>query len=502
MSEPSQGSSQRSGPGGGSWAAAWRRGFARPVVYLGNNRLSQLGIVLTSGSAITLVTFYTTEFFGVRIGPYAGIIAFLILPGIFALGLTLIPLGIYLRWRHEHGTGTLPEEYPRIDFADLRLRETFWFIVVMSGLNLAIFLTASYRGLHYMDSVAFCGQTCHVVMEPEYVAHQRSPHSRVRCVECHIGPGAPWFVRSKLSGSWQVVAVLLDLYPRPIPTPVENLRPSIDTCEQCHWPSKFHGDRIIVRPHFAEDEDNSLSQTVLSMHTGGVNPATGAIEGIHGAHLDTVGRMTYIAADRQRQEIPYVRYEAPEGEVREYFADGAAPLEELEASGELRRMDCMDCHNRPTHIYEMPGRAMDEAMSAGTIDRTLPFIKQQGMEVLQLSYVSQDEAASQIPTRLRAYYRQNYPELFNSPMRHAIEDAAIELVEIYRGNVFPRMNLFWGTYPVNLGHDPFPGCFRCHDGMHWTLDGENSIDSDCTTCHTLLAYEEANPEILATLRGE
>lgn len=480
----------------------WRRGFLRPVVFLGNNLISQLGIVLTTGSAITLLTFYTTEFFGVRIGPYVGIIAFLILPAVFVMGLLLIPMGIFVRRRELVSVGTLPKEYPQIDFREPRLRETFWFIVAMTGLNLALFLTATYKGVHYMDSVSFCGQTCHTVMQPEFTAYQRSPHSRVACVECHIGPGAPWFVRSKLSGSWQLVSVALNLYPRPIPTPVENLRPSIDTCEQCHWPAKFHGDKIVVRPHFAEDEENSFTQTVLSLHTGGVNPGTRAIEGIHGAHLDTVGRMIYIAGDRQRQEIVYVRYEAPDGEVREYFADGAPPLEELEAGGERRRMDCMDCHNRPTHAYEMPGQALDQALAAGTIERTLPFVKRQGMELLQRSFVSQAEAASQIPTRLREFYRRQYPEIFNSARRPEIEKAAEAMVAIYQRNVFPAMNVFWGTYPNNLGHDPFPGCFRCHDGMHTTADGERTIKSGCATCHALLAYEEADPEILATLRGE
>src|SRR3972149_2924248 len=199
----------------------WARRAARPVFYLGNNRVSQLGVVLTTASAITLLTFYTTEFFGVH------------------PGLLIPPAGIARKLRRERRAGQLPPTYPQINLADVRLRETIYFVIVMSGPNLALFLTATYRGVHYMDSTQFCGLTCHSVMLPEYTAYQNSPHARVACIACHIGPGAPWFVRSKLSGAYQVPSVNFTLYPRPIPTPIENLRPSRETCEQCHWPLKF-----------------------------------------------------------------------------------------------------------------------------------------------------------------------------------------------------------------------------------------------------------------------
>ena len=91
------------------------------------------------------------------------------------------------------------------------------FVAIMTAINVPIFAIATYSGTVFMESTQFCGQTCHSVMDPEYTAYQRSPHARVACVECHIGPGAPWFVRSKLSGSYQVLAVTFNLYPRPIP---------------------------------------------------------------------------------------------------------------------------------------------------------------------------------------------------------------------------------------------------------------------------------------------
>lgn len=483
----------------GALAGNLGRRLARPIFYLGTNRLSQAGVMLTTASAITILTFYTTEFFGVRVSPYVGIIIFLILPALFVLGLLLIPAGIWLQFRKEKRAGVLPSEYPQIDLGNTKLRETFYFVVVMTGINLALFLTVTYRGVHYMDSVEFCGKTCHTVMQPEYTAYSLSPHARVACVECHIGPGAPWFVRSKLSGSWQVVSVTFDLFPRPIPTPIENLRPSRETCEQCHWPLKFHGNKLVVKTQFEEDEENTMTKTVLLMRTGGTDPLTQQPKGNHGVHLEPGASIEYVAADHQRQEITYVRYRRPDGEVREYVSDVAEmPLEELRAQPR-RLMDCMDCHNRPTHTFEVPGPAVNRAMQAERIDPALPYIKAKSMELLQLSYASQDEAASQIRTRLREFYRSDYPELFHSERRPAIEKAGEALVEIYQRNVFPAMKIFWETYPNNLGHDPFPGCFRCHAGLHSTPDGERSIPGDCDTCHNLLAFGEPEPEILSSI---
>jgi hypothetical protein len=476
-----------------------RRGF-RPVFYLGNNRVSQAGVVLTTTSAITLVTFYTTEFFGVRISPYTGIIAYLILPGVFVLGLLLIPFGIALRFRRERRAGRLPQEYPQIDLGDPRLRETIYFVMVMTGVNLALFLTATYRGIHYMDSVQFCGQTCHTVMQPEYTAYSHSPHARVACVECHIGPGAPWFVRSKLSGAYQVLSVNFNLFSRPIPTPIENLRPSRETCEQCHWPLKFVGDKLVMRPNFAEDETNARTETVLLMHTGGLDPLTRRPAGNHGTHLEPGATILYFAADRQRQEIPYVRYVHPSGDVVEFVGTTEMKLEQLRA-GPLRVMDCMDCHNRPTHTFERPGPAVDRALAAGLIDPALPFVKREALAALQADYPSQAAAEVGIRERLRRFYASQSASVPTVPS-DAVERAAGALVEIYQRNVFPQMKIAWETYPNNLGHDPFPGCFRCHDGQHTTPDGSRTIPNDCATCHTVLAYQEPNPSILKVLSGQ
>src|SRR5262249_42020441 len=161
----------------------------------------------------------------------------------------------------------------------------------------------TYGAVSYMEEVSFCGQTCHV-MEPEFTAYQASPHSRVACVNCHVGSGASWFVRSKVSGTRQVIALISNTYPRPIPTPVHNLRPARETCETCHWPQKYAEDLIRVFPKFAEDEANTMTRTVMMVKVGEVNRGVG----IHSAHLAQGVRIRYAHSDEVRQTIPWVEY--------------------------------------------------------------------------------------------------------------------------------------------------------------------------------------------------
>ena len=181
----------------------------------------------------------------------------------------------------------------------------------------------SYRAYQFTDSVRFCGQLCHTVMKPEYTAYLQSPHARVACVDCHVGPGASWYVRSKLSGTYQVYAAVFHKYPRPIPTPVANLRPAQQTCEQCHWPRKFYGAQLKVFYHYADDEKNSPRQIRMLINTGGAEPTAGLPSGIHW-HMNIANKITYIASDAQRQVIPWVQAEDMQGKVTVYKAKGSA----------------------------------------------------------------------------------------------------------------------------------------------------------------------------------
>jgi hypothetical protein len=315
----------------------------------------------------------------------------------------------------------------------------------------------------------------------------------VACVECHIGPGAPWFVRAKLSGIRQVFAVTFNTYDRPIPAPVENLRPSRDICEECHWPEKFTGDRVKVIRKFAEDEANTPAYTVLMMHIGGGSSES---HGIHSWHIDPRRETSYISLDPQRQEIALVRVKEPDGTVTEYYADGVPLPAEQIATAEIRQMDCMDCHNRPTHSFELPAAAVDKAISHGEIDASLPFVKKVSVEALRESKGELGDL-EQLERRLTSFYQQHFGDTYRDRADEVA--AAVRSVQaIYRRNVFPEMGVTWGTYPSNISHIDSPGCFRCHDDSHKSKDGK-VISQDCTLCHGVLAMEEENPSVLAEL---
>jgi hypothetical protein len=466
-----------------------------PVVYLSSNLLSLLGVVLVTTAAVLWVFLLPTLVRNETKNPYLGIPAFLVLPGVFIGGLILIPAGILLRRARLRRQGQAEATLPKLQWGSPELHRVLGFVLVTSFANVVIAAQWGYSAVNYMDSVSFCGQTCHKVMQPEYTAYLGSPHARVDCVGCHIGPGASWFVRSKLSGVGQVVAVALNNYPTPIPSPVENLRPARETCEHCHWPERFSGDLFSVRTSYGMDEHNEPATTVLLLKVGG-RTWRGSV-GIHGVHLNPNSSIVYTTTDRRRQTIPQVIYTAPGGKVTEYNSTETKVSKEELARGEHRTMDCMDCHNRPTHIFQLPERAVDQAMSQGQVSPRLPFIKKQAVAVLRQEYPDRDTAVRQIASGLEGFYRSNYPNQYASSASD-LKNATDAVQAIYLRNVFPEMKITWGTYPNNLGHMDFQGCFRCHDGSHVSSDGR-AIPNDCNTCHDLPAMEEKNPKILSDL---
>jgi len=463
---------------GGRWLS--------PLIHLSNNWISLAGVVLTTSATVFWLFLLPTTLRGDTDNPYIGILAFLALPAPFFLGLLMIPLGMWIKRRQTGAAGIYPPDFPVLAWSNPELRKLAYFIGVTTVINVVVASQLSYGAVSYMDSVTFCGKTCHNVMQPEYTAYQNSPHSRVECVKCHIGPGAGWFVRSKLSGVGQVVAVTFNTYPRPIPTPVRNLRPARETCEACHWPQKYGEDRVRIISKFADDEHNTLTKTVLLMKVGGGN---GGI-GIHGTHLGPGVHIRY-ASDESRQNIPWVEYDGPGGKKVYAVADA-------KTAGLLtREMDCMDCHNRPTHTYELPDRGLDRAMNAGELSASLPFAKKEALELIKMNYTSREEAMQRIPAAFAKYYQDRYPDVW-AARRGEITAGGKAALEVWDRNVFPAMKVTWGAYPNNLGHMDFPGCFRCHDGSHSTKGGE-SITQDCNACHNLLAVDEASPKILGDL---
>jgi hypothetical protein len=446
---------------------------------LARNGISLTGIVAVTLTAVLFLVVFLADIFGLHTNPYIGIVFFLIVPGIFILGLLLIPLGMWREHRRIAAGRPASPGWPRLDLNDPVQRRTVFIVMVLTLANVVIVSLAAYKGIEFMDTPEFCGQVCHTVMEPEFAAYQDSPHSRVACVKCHIGPGAPWFVKAKVDGTRQVIAVMRSSYSRPIPSPVHTLRPAKDVCLQCHWPDKFHGDKIIVKREYADDEAVTESATTLRVHVGGGSERMNVASGIH---WHTANEIDYIATDDRRQAIGYVRVKDRTGAVREYYADGVTP-EQLK-DHEVRRMDCIDCHNRPAHNFlPTPERAIDLFISVGVIPRSLPFVRREALAALKGEYPDRATAEREIATKMMNFYR-SLPGDLTKTRNEEVERAVSGTQLAYSRNVFPKMNVTWGTHPNNIGHMDSPGCFRCHDDSHKTKDGR-TIKQDCEQCHEI-----------------
>jgi hypothetical protein len=460
------------------------------------NYVSLIGLALAAVALANITFLFLIDFMSKQPNAYIGILAYMVMPAFLIVGLVMIGAGIWLeRQRYRRGVSGLPR-FPVLDLNNPSQRSAIAFFVSAIVLFVMLSAVGSYRAYEYTDSVQFCGQLCHTVMHPEFTTHQASPHARVTCVDCHVGAGASWYVRSKLSGVRQVFKTVLNTYPRPIQTPVANLRPAQETCEQCHWPRKFWGAQLKVINAFASDEQNTPRQLQMLIKTGGGNPELGQASGIHW-HMNIANIITY-ASDFKRQNIPYVRAQDMTGAVREYFAKDANPADIAKMS--RRRMDCVDCHNRPTHIYAPPDRSVDNAMAAHRIDAGLPYIKQQAVQVLTAGYKTTPEAEQAIAKNIPAFYYEKYPQVA-AARQVQIQAAVAEVQRIFRSTIFPEMKVDWRTDPDNLGHYYFPGCFRCHDGNHVSRDGK-VITKDCNVCHTVLSESEGTaPAIPSTKVG-
>lgn len=448
------------------------------------NYVSIAGAAVVFTSLACIVLLFLIELTGSTSKPYLGILTYMIFPGVLTFGLFIVVVGLLLeRRRRRKLTPSEIAAYPVLDLNNPKRRRAFFAFLTVCFLFLFVSAFGSYRAYEFTETVAFCGQTCHSVMNPEFTAYQASPHARVRCVECHVGPGAGWYVRSKISGAYQLYSVAFKKYPKPIGTPVHNLRPAQETCEHCHWPEKFFGPQMKVFNRYAYDEQNTRSQTRMLINVGGGSPVTGQVAGIHW-HMNISNQVTYISADEQRQVIPWVRIKDNKGNVTEYTLDGATYTPEQIASSPKRDMDCVDCHNRPSHVYLPPDQAVNNSLVAGRMDASLPYLKRQAVEVLSRSYSTTDEALKSISSGLNEFYQKNYPDVY-SQKGDAVRGAIIEIQRIFQTYIFPEMKVDWSTHPNNIGHYYFQGCFRCHDGKHISNTGA-IIKKDCNICHTVL----------------
>jgi hypothetical protein len=460
----------------------------RPSLF--RNYISFVGAAIVIASLASVLLLFFIEITSTFENPYVGILTYIIFPSILMFGLFVVAVGMIVeRRRRRRSAPDSITAYPKLDLNDPRARRAFLAFLVVTFFFVSASAFGSYRAFEFTESVAFCGETCHTVMKPEFRSYQAGAHARVRCVDCHVGSGAGWYARSKLSGAYQLYSVTFNKYSRPINTPVHNLRPAPETCEQCHWPEKFFGAQMKVFNRYGYDEQNTVRQTRMLINVGGGSSTTGLVTGIHW-HMNIANEVTYISTDDHRQVVPWVQIKDREGNITQYYDRARPPSPEQVAAASKRKMDCVDCHNRPAHVYLPPDVAVDQAFVSGRLDPSIPFLKRKAVEVLSGRYDTTPQALSAIETGLTQFYQTNYKDV-NSQKQAAIKSAVTETQRIFQTYFFPEMKTDWQTHPNNIGHLYFSGCFRCHDGEHVSNTGK-VITNDCNICHTVI-YDSARP---------
>ncbi len=452
------------------------------------NWLSMTGFILVANSLILILLLFLFSILSEQSNSYLGLFIYIILPAFLVLGLILIPLGILFRIRKNVGAQESENAWPIIDFNQRKHRGSVFKIAFITMIFLVASAMGSYRAFQYSESVEFCGKLCHTVMEPEYVTYQHSAHARVTCVECHVGEGADWYIKSKMSGLYQVYSVLFKKFPTPIATPIHNLRPARETCERCHWPEKFYARKLRSQRSYLTDSANTEWNISLLMKIGPEFSPMGLSEGIHW-HINKDFKIEYVSDDQRRESIPWVRLtNMKTGEVK-IFMDEENPLEKgVLDTLEVRGMDCMDCHNRPSHLYKSPPDYIDNALISGLFPKNIPFIKKAAMEALKVPYTNKDTAMMTIKQTMLAFYKDEQPEVLSRDEQR-INKAIVAVQGQYKLNAFPFMKADASRYLNHIGHLESDGCFRCHSDRHKTANGE-AISKDCDLCHTIIAQGE------------
>jgi thiosulfate reductase cytochrome b subunit/nitrate/TMAO reductase-like tetraheme cytochrome c subunit len=459
-----------------------------PIVFY--NPLTIAGALIAIISFVVILFLMVIEYFSEFTNSYMGIVTYVLLPSILIFGLLLIAIGAFKENRRLLMMETPEKRLPIIDLNNPNHQIATLFFTVGSVVLVTFSIIGSFKAFEYTDSDDFCGNICHVVMEPEYTAYKNSPHSHVGCVKCHIGPGTDWFVRSKVSGLYQVYAVLFDKYPKPIETPVASLRPAQGTCEQCHWPKFFYSEKEIDFNFYLSDEKNTPASIKMLLKTGGGTEETGNNTGIHW-NMFISNEITYYPADISRMDIPWVRSKnIATGKETVYRRIGTTVPDENLKPNNLRKLDCIDCHNRPSHIYNQPNKTVNSFMAQNRIDPSLPYIKNIAVQALEGLGSDRMSAPNDINNFLWKFYQTNYPDVLRDK-KNSILAASNQLNQIFQRNYFPDMRVSWKNFPNNIGHLYSPGCFRCHDGKHVSGDGK-VIPKDCNVCHTIIAQKAVN----------
>jgi len=465
--------------------------YSRFIKGVSVNKTGQTGVILTTSSFISFLLFQAAWMLGLVRNAYIGLISYMLFPMLFIIGLILIPIGwrLYRKEKSKSTRELLEESFDESDIKGGMFGSNIVMtIAVLTFANIVFLGILSTQMLHFMDSPVFCGTACHTVMNPEWTTYQKSPHARVPCVDCHVGEGFEALFDSKLNGLRQIFLASLKIYNKPIPTPVHQLRPARETCEKCHWPDKFYGTRIKNVVKYGNDEKSTPLYTTLSLKVD--TGKSGLKSGIHW-HIAAENEVKYVSADDRREEMKWVEVKQPDGTFKRFTHLKADEDEAQYEDIESRILDCVDCHNRATHIYMDAETAVDDLLESDVIDKSLPYIKREGVAAVITSYVDEAAALYSIENHLKRFYDRNYMQ---ESIRYAasIDRAVVEMQKIYRHNVHKYMNVDWGAYSSHLGHKKGSGCFRCHDG---SLRDENgaSISNDCTLCHSFLSYESDQP---------
>ncbi len=431
------------------------------------NWLGLTGAVIAAGSFFAFLLLFAVDLLARHANPYMGILAYVISPAFLILGLALIVFGYWLDIKERRIRWT-------IDLS--RTRDRRILIGFTGATVLFLFITAlgSYQSYQLTQSVPFCGQACHVPMEPQFVTYQHSPHAEVVCVACHVGPGATAYLRTKLNGVHQLISTMADSFPRPIQLEAPNQRPAQETCEQCHWRDKYTGNLLKTHHRFLADEENTPFTLQMLLKVGGGDPSRSTFDGIHW-HMNLANKIEFIEMGENGEVVPWVRFTAPDGTVTEYRT---ADFDGDPAEHSIQTMDCMDCHNRPAHNFMSPNDAVDLALASGRINPAIPWAKQNVVAALSATYSTREEALQKIADRLAEEYAGD----------RRVKKLIAETQAIYQRNFFPEMKADWRAYPDHLSHKDWQGCFRCHDNEHSSTDGSRTIQgSDCNSCHLIVA---------------
>jgi len=453
--------------------------------FSGRNWITIIGSLIAAINLLLIIVLFVISTIFNKNDTYLGLFIYIILPGFLLLGLLMIPAGIIISRKKK--AGLLHGEkrrLPNIDLDNPRHRKAFIAFTIATIIILFLSTYGSIEAYHLTESVEFCGTLCHKVMEPEYTAYQNSSHANVGCVECHVGSGASWYVKSKLSGLHQVYAVLTKSYSSPIETPLHDLRPARETCERCHWPQKFYARNLQTNKYYLADSLNSEWDIILQMKIGPEITGLGFREGIHW-HINPDIMVEYISENDKREVITYVKYtNKATGEVTVYKDPAVEISDSVIAATTPRTMDCIDCHNRPSHNYSSPPVYFDNAMLTGEVSNEIPFIKRKAMEILRNNFTDKDTAFMQIREAINSYYKSDFSDYF-AKNSDKIDKSAVALQKAYSLNTFPGMKVTYDVYPDHIGHLESEGCFRCHNDS-FTSENGSKITRDCNLCHTIV----------------